>query len=293
MYNAKMIKTPLLLMLMMCFGILAYGQPNLPRKSPKASTSYTVGLTDITVAYSSPSVNGRAIWGELEAWDKLWRAGANEATTIEFSTDAVIEGQPLPKGKYSFFVIPKETGKWTVIFNKIADQWGAYQYDEKQDALRVDIAPKMVKVSEERLSYRIVDQGIDKGYIRLGWEKMRLYVRFRVKYLDEAIASVEAAVAGGGDKVWTFYAQGAEFLLDAKKEMKKAQEWADKSTELFGHSWNWWIKAQVDAANGDYKSAVASAAKSAEMAAANEKDRFYDSAKTEIENAVTEWKSKS
>ncbi len=292
MNNMKISKTPLLFLLMMTFSVLAYSQPNLPRKSPKASISYTVGLTDIGIHYSSPAVGDRAIWGELEPWDKVWRAGANEATTIEFSTDAIIEGKPLPKGKYAFFVIPRQTGKWTVIFNKVADQWGAYQYAEAEDALRVDITPKMVKVSEERLNFKIVDQDIDKGYIRLGWEKLRLYVRFRVEYLQQAITNVEASLEGAGEQQWSIYAQGAEFLLNVNKELPKAKEWADKSTELFGHSWNWWIKAQVDAANGHYKTAVQSAEKSAEMAASNEKDRFYNSAKVEIEKAVAEWKTK-
>ena len=291
--NKVILKTMLTLSLVIGFSVLAISQLNLPRKSPQASTTYTIGMTKITIDYSSPAVNERNIWGELEPWDKIWRAGANEATTIEFSTDVVMEGKTLPKGKYSFFVIPHQEGKWTAIFNKVSDQWGAYQYKETEDALRVDVKAKMVKVSEKRLSYSIVDQAMDKGYIRLAWDKMRMYLRFRVNFVDEAIANVESAVTTAEEKdLWSIYGQGAEFLVNNEKNLDKAKEWALKSTELFNHSWNWWIRAQVLAANGDYLGAVESADQAAKHAAANEKDRFYNSAKAEIDAAVAEWKTK-
>ena len=291
--NKVILKTMLTLSLVVGFSVLAISQLNLPRKSPKASTSYTIGMTEVTINYSSPAVNDRNIWGELVPWGKIWRAGANEATTIEFSTDVVMEGKPLPKGKYSFFVIPQQEGKWTAIFNKVADQWGAYQYNEAEDALRIEVKAKMVKVSEKRLNFSIVDQAMDKGYIRLAWDKMRMYLRFRVEFVDEAIANVEAAAKTAEEKdLWSIYGQGAEFLLNNDKQLDKAKEWALKSTELFNHSWNWWIRAQVLAANGDYLGAVESAEQSAKHAAANDKDRFYDSAKTEIEAAVAKWKTK-
>jgi len=291
--NKVILKTMLTLSLVVSFSVLAISQLNLPRKSPKASTAYTIGMTEVTINYSSPAVNERKIWGKLEPWDKVWRAGANEATTIEFSTDVVMEGKELPKGKYAFFVIPRETGEWTAIFNKVADQWGAYRYNEAEDALRVDVKVKMKKVSEERLTYSIVDQAMDKGYIRLGWGKMRMYLRFRVNFVDEAVANIEAAVKTAEEKdLWSIYGQGADFLLNNDTQLDKAKEWALKSTELFNHSWNWWIRAQVLAANGDYLGAVESAEQSAKHAAANEKDRFYDSAKVEIEATVAKWKAK-
>src|SRR5688572_3927170 len=99
----------------------------LPRVSPKASVSYTIGLTDVEIHYGSPAVKGRPVWGSLVPYDKIWRAGANEATTIEFSTDVNMEGQTLRAGKYALFIIPGETD-WTIIFNKKHDQWGAFGY---------------------------------------------------------------------------------------------------------------------------------------------------------------------
>ena len=113
------------------------------KPSPAATATGKIGATDVTVNYSSPGVKGRKIFGGLETYGKVWRAGANEATTVEFGKAVMVEGKALPAGKYGFFVIPAESGQWTVIFNKVANQWGAYKYDEKQDALRVLVTPAL------------------------------------------------------------------------------------------------------------------------------------------------------
>ena len=212
-----------------------------------------------------------------------------------FSTDILIENQELPAGKYSFFIIPKQEGDWTVIFNKVADQWGAYEYDAAQDALRIDITPKFKKSSEERMTYGITDQAINKGYIRIGWEKARLYIRFSVEYLDQAIANVETAVADTTqqDRHWSYYAQGADFLLSVNEMPETALAWAKASTDLFSHGWNWYIRAQAEAANGDYKSAVESVAKVKELDEASEKDNYYTDMKSQIEANLADWSSKS
>ena len=268
---------------------------DLPQKSPAASVSYTIGLTKISIDYSSPAVNERTIWGEVVPYDGIWRAGANKATTVEFSTDVSLEGKPLAAGKYAFFVIPKagDDAKWTVVFNKVSDQWGTYQYDESKDALRVDVKPQFKKVNQERLTYTLHDQTIDKGYFKMAWGKARLYVRFKVDVLEAALANVDTALDEAKDEdKWAIYANGASFLLDMEQETKQAMEWADKSTSLFEHSWNLYIKAQAQAASGDYSGAVATAAKSAEVGVANEDDHYYENSKAEIEKAVADWKTK-
>lgn len=271
-------------------------QLELPRKSPKASVSYTVGLTGITIEYSSPAVNDREIWGSLVPYNEVWRAGANEATTITFSTDVVIEGKELPKGRYAFFIIPRrgEDAQWTAIFNREADQWGAFQYDEKKDALRIDVRPQFKQVNQERLEYSIHDQGMDRGYIKMAWEQVRVYLRFKVDVLEKALDNIyDALDKADADEKWVIYAQGADFLLENDIETRQAMEWADKSTSMHDHSWNWYIKAQLQAKVGDYSGAVTSAEKSAEIGMTNEKDNFYQNAQKEIEEKVTLWKKKS
>lgn len=144
------------------------------RISPPKSTENTIGDLNIKIDYSSPSVKGRTIFGTLEPWGKVWRAGANEATTMEFSKDVTINGKELPKGKYAFFVIPRENGKWTLIFNEEEDQWGAYKYDESKDALRIEVSPETID-HQEQLIYRISDE----GKVYLDWSTTR--VGFQIK----------------------------------------------------------------------------------------------------------------
>ena len=136
------------------------------KPSPAATATGKIGATDVTVAYSSPAVKGRAIWGGLVPYGQVWRAGANEATTVEFSKAVTVEGKALPAGKYGFFVIPTEK-QWTVIFNKVPNQWGSFKYDEKQDALRVTVTPRKTDTMNERLAYVLTPTGLV-----LRWEKL-------------------------------------------------------------------------------------------------------------------------
>ena len=281
-----------LTLLLGSLGMITAQEIKLPRLSPKASVSYTIGLTEVTVNYSSPAVKERMIWGNVVPYDKIWRAGANEATTVEFSTDVNMEGQTLKAGKYALFIIPGEA-EWTVIFNKKHDQWGAYSYSEAEDELRITVTPKMNEGIQERLTYSIHDMKMDMGYIKLAWEKMRLYMRFKVNMMEESLANLmDALDKSPEEKKWIVYAQGAQFLVDADGSMDQALEWAKKSTEQFSSSWNWYIRAQVEARKGDMMSAVASGTKSAEIGLADEKDNYYEDNKDEINAAIQGWAAK-
>ncbi len=129
-------------------------QEKKERVSPPAKVSATVAGSTITVNYGQPSVKGRKIWGELVPYNKVWRTGANEATTFETTKDVKVEGVLLPAGKYALFTIPGES-EWTFIFNKKADQWGAYSYDEKQDQLRIKVKPVKTTALNEQLTFYI------------------------------------------------------------------------------------------------------------------------------------------
>ncbi len=136
--------------------------------SPAASATGKINGATISINYSSPSVKGRVIWGELVPFNKIWRAGANAATTIETDKDLVIEGKKLPAGKYSFFVIPNEK-ECVLIFNKVAKMSGTNNYDEKEDQLRVTVKQQMADSSTESLVYNI-----NKNSIVLSWEKWNI-----------------------------------------------------------------------------------------------------------------------
>src|ERR1700733_14720290 len=125
-----------------CAAGVARADLDLPRPSPFAKVVQTVGLTDITVDYSSPGVKGRKIWGAVVPYDQMGRAGANNPTKITFSRDVSFADKPVPAGTYAFFIIPTK-GAWTVILNKKVDQAGTGRdYKQADDQLRVQLTPK-------------------------------------------------------------------------------------------------------------------------------------------------------
>lgn len=142
------------------------------RVSPKAEVMQTVGLTEVKIDYGRPGVKGRVIWGELVPYDKVWRAGANEATKFTFSSDVLINGNPLKAGSYSFFAIPG-TDEWTLIFNKVADQWGAFEYNESEDALRIKVTP-VQNDFQEWLTFSITRVSDTTAEIKLEWENLKV-----------------------------------------------------------------------------------------------------------------------
>ncbi len=134
------------------------------KASPAATATGKINGANITIEYSSPSVKEREIWGGLVPYGKIWRAGANDATTFTTDKTLMIEGKELPAGTYSFFIIPEKDAA-TIIFNKEAKQWGAYKYKEEEDQLRVKVTPKKSAKMNERLVYTV-----NKNNVTLSWE---------------------------------------------------------------------------------------------------------------------------
>jgi len=149
------------------------------RISPKAMIQQTVGFTDVTIEYSRPGVKERKIWGGLVPYHVVWRAGANEATKITFSTDVEINGKKLKAGSYSFFAVPTKDN-WTLIFNKVADQWGAFEYNEAEDVLRIEVTPEK-GYWQEWLDYSITKTSDNSAIIKLKWEKLKVPFTVEVK----------------------------------------------------------------------------------------------------------------
>lgn len=138
---------------------------NADLPSPRKEMKGTIGSMEIIVNYGSPSARGREIWGGLVTYGEVWRSGANEATAITFPVDVLVQGQELKAGKYGLFTIPTAE-QWTVIFNTVSDQWGAYEYDETKDALRVNVVPEKDENAEE------LDYVIRGNKVVLRWDKL-------------------------------------------------------------------------------------------------------------------------
>lgn len=144
------------------------------RKSPPAQVQAEFDGVAITIDYSAPAVKGRETWGgRLIPHDKIWRTGANEATWIEVSKAIKVEGETLKPGKYSIFTIAKSDGSATIIFNKVWEQWGHYQYDASKDALRVEVKKQDAAEDAERMTFTL-----DEGMIKLMWDDWYLPISF-------------------------------------------------------------------------------------------------------------------
>ena len=171
---------------MFCLGILfftqSWAQDKSKRPSPPATAKGTVKGSMITIDYSSPSVKGRTIWGGLVPYNKVWRAGANEATLFTTSKDIEVEGKKLKAGKYSLFMTPGEK-EWTIFFNSETGQWGDNKngdanMDASKTVLQVNVKPKDLKDVQETLLYTIVDKDFEKGFA-LSWDKLRVFVSIK------------------------------------------------------------------------------------------------------------------
>lgn len=158
---------------------LAHAQQSEVRASPNASVSQTIGTTKVTINYCRPAVKGRKIWGGLESYGKVWRAGANENTTIEFSKDVKINGKALPAGKYGFFILLEED-EWTLIFSKKNNAWGAMGYDAANDALRITVKPEDAP-HQERLVYGFEELTDTSGVAYMHWEKKKAPFKIEVE----------------------------------------------------------------------------------------------------------------
>jgi Protein of unknown function (DUF2911) len=173
----KLFSIKAILLTVLLIGILSitsYSQKKEEvRISPKALVEQTVGYTEVKIEYSRPGVKGRTIWGNLVPFNAVWRAGANEATKITFSTDVKIDGKKLKAGSYGFFAIPGQK-TWTLIFNKVADQWGAFEYNDVEDALRVEVTPMQNNCWQEWLAYTISKTSDKKAVVMIEWEKIKV-----------------------------------------------------------------------------------------------------------------------
>jgi len=223
--------------LALCLAILGLGGTvsaqndlNLPDASQAAEVKQRIALTDITINYHRPLVNGRKIWGGLVPYGKVWRAGANENTTIEFSDPVSIEGQPLAKGTYGLHMIPNPDS-WTVIFSKTNTGWGSYSYKQDEDALRVNVKPKPLAESKESLEFDFEDLKPDSTAVTLKWEKLGVPFTVSIKDADQTLQNIRAQLKGRGQFTWQALDEGAQFCLTRKINLDEALQWADASIQ--------------------------------------------------------------
>ena len=248
-------------------AVFAAGAQELPQPSPSTHLEQRVGLTDITLDYSRPSVNGRVIFGDLVPFGSHWRAGANQNTKVTFSKPVTIAGTQVAAGTYSLSMIPNK-GAWTVILNTKTDMWGVDGYSQEEDVLRTDVTPQAIApVETMRLSLENIS--VSKAEIVLDWSDVRIALPVELNTMELAMANIEAAIAAEPDN-WRVYRNAANFYNQNNIELAKALEFMETVIELNPDNWyNYYLYAQVLAKNDRKKEAKKAANKALEMGRAD------------------------
>lgn len=250
---------------MLCLSISA-GLNAQGIKMPQASSGQTViqdfGLGKITVKYSRPNTKGRTVFGELEPYGSVWRTGANSATVISFTEDVTFEGKPVPAGEYALFSIP-EKGEWTIILNKTTKQWGAYEYKEADDFLRVKVKAGSNKDKVETFTIGFTNVLPTKAELQLSWGNTVINVNLTTEIDAKVMASIDEAMKGEKKP----YFQAAQYYFENGKDLNKAIEWMNAAEiEDPKGPWTRLWKGRMQLKNGDKKGAAESAATGIKLA---------------------------
>lgn len=237
-------KTLSVIVFILVVAFVANAQITLPASGPNksASVSEKIGITDVKIEYNRPAVNGREgkIWGNLVHYGFAdlhygtskaapWRAGADENTTITFSTEVKVEGKSLPAGKYGFFIaMGKDTA--ILVFSNFNTAWGSFYYDEKDDALRVEVPVLPLKESVERLKYEFDDQTANSAVVSLQWEKVKIPFEVSVDLQKEQIAAFRREFNSGMFyRYWQNMHTAASYCLENDINLEEGLSWAERS----------------------------------------------------------------
>lgn len=250
--------------LFLCTGLLSAavtGQIQVPQPSPAAKIEQQVGLTDVTISYSRPGVKGRTVFGDLVPYGERWRTGANNNTTISFSTNVTIAGKELPKGTYAIYSVPKQDS-WNIIFYEDINNWGLpEEWQEEKVALKASAQVEKLPFPVESFTIMIDELRSNSGNLKFIWENTVATLPFGVPSDEMALKSIERVMNGpsAGD-----YFAAASYYHDEKKDLQKAYEWIKKAVEL-GDPEAFWIlrrKSLIEADLGKKAEAIATAKKS-------------------------------
>jgi len=238
----------------------------LPRASQHARVSQRIGITDITINYHRPLANGRQIWGKVVPYGQVWRAGANENTTVTFTDPVTIEGQALDKGTYGLHMIPGES-QWTVIFSKNSSAWGSFTYKQDEDALRVTVKPQSTD-TYDALAYDFDDVKADSTVVVMRWDKVAVPFKVHVSVNDIVTASIREQIRGINQFYWEGWDDAAGYFLANKINLDEALKDEDLSIQAEERYDNLLNKSKILDAIGRKQDAEAFRAKALDRASA-------------------------
>lgn len=230
--------------------------------SLKSTITQEVGKTEVSITYSRPNANGREIFGALVPYGEVWRTGANQATTVELSTDVALGGHNVAKGRYSLFTIPGEDS-WTILLNTVPDQFGAFSYDAAMDLLRFEVPVESQAAHVETFEIGFTNVANNAATIVLSWANSRIAIP--VSVTDESNyaqiqAEIDRDIIGGAEPTWGNYGEAARFYVKRDKDLATAVVWFGKCTELNPQAfWMYYEKARLLAKLGRKDEAIAAA----------------------------------
>ncbi|AEW85275.1 hypothetical protein FCOL_02140 [Flavobacterium columnare ATCC 49512] len=268
-------------------SLLTQGQIKVPQASPKALFTQTVGLTEVEIEYSRPSIKGRIVFGDLVPFSKIWRAGANANTTISFTDDVTINGATLKKGKYALYVMPKAE-EWEIYFYNDTNNWGTPEkWDDAKVALKTSAKTEILHKSVETFTIGISNTDFNGANLDFLWEKTAVSLHFEVPTNKTAIASIDKTLNGptSGD-----YFAASQYYYNINGDLNKALVYVNKAYEMNEKKPFWYtrLKSQIQAKLGDYKGAIETAKNSLEGAkSANNLDYIKMN-----EESIKEWTKK-
>jgi hypothetical protein len=260
-HNEKLI----IMLLSVCLlAFTANAQIQTPQASPGATISQTVGLGKVTVEYSRPALKGRKMFGVQVPYGKVWRTGANKITNVILSDEMMVNGQKVAAGTYGLFTIPTAT-EWTIILNKDADLWGAYDYKQENDVVRFTVKAQNLAKAQESFTIEFIDFNANETNVAISWENAM--VKFPIKHDSDAkiMAEIQKKMAGSEISVGT-YSAAANYYYDTNRDLKQAYEWATKVVENDQKFWTYYLRGKIAAKIGQCDVAVADATKGLAMA---------------------------
>jgi hypothetical protein len=248
------------------FAFSTTAQIKTPAPSPSQKIEQTVGLTDVTLEYSRPSMKGRTIFGDLVPFGKVWRTGANANTKLTFSTDFMVDGTLVEKGTYALYAIPGDK-TWDVMLYTDATNWGApANWDEAKVAAKVSVDAIEMPMNIETFTISFDDLTNNSAVLGIMWENV--YVPFQFETPTEEMVSKQITALMAGPSAQDMYAS-AVYYLEAGKDIKQAQTWIDKAVTMTADAPKFWFLRQqslIHAKAGNTKGAIAAAKKSLEYA---------------------------
>jgi hypothetical protein len=203
----------------------------LPEVSQRSEVTQTIGLSEITISYHSPAVNGRTVYGGIVPYDAVWRCGANENTTINFSHAAKVEGKTIPAGKYGLHMIPSAT-EWTIIFSKNHTSWGSFFYKPEEDALRVNVKPVMLPESVEYLNYGFLNRQAESTVAYLEWEKLRVPFTISFDVKEIVLQNIRNELRSLPAFGQTAHLEAAQYCLQHNFNQDEALKWVDQAIKV-------------------------------------------------------------